>query len=129
MKKYYLILTTILGLTMAFSSCSHRLVGTWALDKYAKVNPGEQAITLNNIGTMTFDRKGEGKKDIRYTVLGVTHSDTSPFTWSATDKYVTLESPDSDFSKTWIIITNRRKFQKWQSTDGSNNVQTIELSK
>ena len=114
---------------MLLSSCSHRLVGTWTLDKYSRVNPGEQAVALNNIGTMTFNRNGNGHKDVRYTMLGRSHRDNAPFTWRATDKYVTLESPNSDFSKTWIIITNKRKFQKWQSTDGANNIQTIELSK
>lgn len=114
---------------MAFSSCSHRLVGTWALDKYSRVNPGEQAVTLNHIGTMTFNPNGNGQKEVKYTMLGSTHKDNASFTWTATDKYVTLESPNSDFSKIWIIITNKRKFQKWQSTDGANNIQTIELSK
>lgn len=129
MKKKFILLTGIFALLVILSSCSHRLVGTWTLEKYARVSPGQQGVTLNNIGTMSFKKNGDGQKDIRYVVLGVTHEDNSPFTWSATDKYVTLESRGSDFSKTWIIITNKRKFQKWQSTDGSNNVQTIELSK
>ena len=31
------------------------------------------------------------------------------------------------FSKTWIIMTNKRNIKKWKSTDGTNNVQIIEL--
>lgn len=115
--------------TLLFSSCSHRLVGTWTVQKYARTTPGDQGTTLTNIGTMTFNKNNNGDKQLDYTVLGIEQSDSAPFEWSATEKFVTITGDDSEISKTWIYIENKGKFQKWQSTDGENNVQTLELVK
>lgn len=111
------------------SSCSHRLVGTWTVKTYERTTPGEQGVSLSNIGTMTFESDNTGMKELDYTVLGIKKDDTAPFTWSATEKYVTIEGDDSDLTKTWIYMENDKKYQKWQSTDGANNVQTLELTK
>jgi hypothetical protein len=78
---------------------------------------------------MVFNSDGTGEKNISYTLFGDQINDTSPFSWTATDKYVTIESERSLFSKTWILIENQQGFQKWESTDGSNQVQTLELKK
>lgn len=111
------------------SSCSHKLVGTWNVDKYERVTPGEQGITLSNIGTMTFNKDNTGQKQLDYTVLGIEQSDSASFTWSTTDNYITIEGGDSEISKTWIYLENKSTLQKWKSTDGQNNVQTLLLVK
>jgi hypothetical protein len=117
------VLTTI-------ASCSHRLTGVWDVKRFEISNPGEPGSGLSNIGTISFSNKGDGVKNINYTILGVHREDKSPFKWTWTDgKYITIESDGSDFSKTWIIIENKKKSQKWKSTDGSNLVQTLELEK
>ena len=73
---------------------------------------------------------GSGEKNLNYSVLGIQRDDKLPFKWTWNDgKYISIESNGSDFSKTWIIMTNKKKFQKWKSTDGTNNVQIIELKK
>ena len=64
-----------------------------------------------------------------YSLLGISAKDETPFEWSATDDFVTIESENSEIAKTWIYIENKGKFQKWQSTDGDNQVQTLELTK
>ena len=112
-----------------FTSCSPKIMGTWTVKKYQRVTPGEQSTTLSNIGTMTFDKDNTGSKQLDYTVLGIEQSDSAPFKWSATEKYITIEGDDSEISKTWIYLENKNKFQKWKSTDGENNVQTLELIK
>lgn len=119
------------GLGMVFLiSCSPRLVGTWTVVRFEHTKPGQQGVALKNIGNISFDKNGRGEKNINYTALGVTYSDQHPFQWKWDDgKYVTIEGQDSDFSKTWIIMTNKKKFQKWKSTDGTNNIQIIELQK
>ncbi|MGB5819702.1 MAG: hypothetical protein WBG90_09475 [Saonia sp.] len=122
------IITSILAIAL-LTSCSHRLVGTWTVQKYARTTPGNQGTTLTNIGTMTFNKNNTGDKQLEYTVLGIEQSDLAPFEWSATEKFVTITGDDSEISKTWIYIENKGKFQKWQSTDGENNVQTLELAK
>ena len=114
---------------IALVSCSPKLTGTWNIDKYETTKPGEQTVSMNNIGTMTFKKNGDGEKNISYTIFGRTRTDNSRFGWYSTGPYVGIESPGSDFSKTWIIITNKRKEQKWKSTDGANGVQILELSK
>ena len=94
------------------------------------VTTGQQGVTLNNIGTVQFKKNGTGEKNINFSALGATHSDQTPFKWTwHDDKYVAIESENSEFAKTWIIVTNKKKFQKWNTTDGANKIQVIELKK
>ncbi len=126
MKNKYIIL--VLSITF-LNSCAPKLVGTWTVQKYQRVTPGEQGTTLSNIGTMTFNKDYTGNKQLDYTVLSIEQSDSAPFTWSTTESYITIEGDDSEISKTWIFLENKNKSQKWKSTDGENNVQTLELIK
>ena len=120
----FVIATTLL------TSCSHRMVGTWTVQRYETTTPGQQGVALCNIGTMQFQGNGSGEKNLNYSVLGIQRDDKLPFKWTWNDgKYISIESNGSDFSKTWIIMTNKKKYQKWKSTDGTNNVQIIELKK
>jgi len=68
---------------------------------------------------------------LTYEVFQIQREDNLPFRWVASDMFVTLDGDkeQSDFIKTWIIVENRRRYQKWRSTDGQNQVQTLELSK
>ena len=111
------------------ASCSPRLVGTWNVEKYQRSNPGEQGMSVSNIGTITFNKNGTGTKNLDYSLLGVSKKDATPFTWSTTEDFITIEGDESEFSKTWIFIENKNDYQKWQSTDGANTVQTLELVK
>ncbi len=116
--------------TAMLSSCAPRIVGTWNVQRYETVTPGQQSVSLSNIGTMKFKKNGEGEKKLEYSVLGVNRTDEMPFKWvQSDDSYIAIESPNSDFSKTWIILENKKKYQKWKSTDGSTNVQILELKK
>ena len=106
------------------------MVGTWTVQRYVTTTPGQQGVALSNIGTMQFQGNGSGEKNLNYSVLGIQRDDKLPFKWTWNDgKYISIESNGSDFSKTWIIMTNKKKYQKWKSTDGTNNVQIIELKK
>lgn len=125
-----LIPSLILSL-LFLSSCSHRLVGTWDVTSYETAVQGDQGVKLNNIGTMSFRNNGRGEKNLNYEVFQIRREDNLPFRWVASDQFVTLDGDkeQSDFIKTWIIVENRRRFQKWRSTDGQNQVQTLELTK
>lgn len=127
--KSKIIFTAITICTFFITSCSHRLVGTWNVQRYERSTPGQEGMNVNNIGTITFKRNGEGIKNLDYSLLGVSKRDVKPFEWSVTDSYITISGDDSDLSKTWIFIENKNKFQKWQATDGANKVQTLELKK
>lgn len=115
--------------SFAISSCAHRLVGTWTVKKYESASSGNNGVSVQNAGSISFDKDGTGQKEMNYTVLGMERDDSTPFEWSATESEVTIESEDSDLSKTWIIMKNERKNQKWKSTDGKNKVQTLVLEK
>lgn len=123
------ILLIFLFSIVLFTSCSPRLIGTWNVDKYQRSTPGEEGMTVSNVGSITFEKNGKGTKNLNYSLLGVTEKDAIPFKWSATKKYITIEGDNSELSKTWIFIKNKNDYQKWQSTDGANNVQTLELVK
>ncbi|MDO5608325.1 MAG: hypothetical protein Q4G08_07725 [Capnocytophaga sp.] len=128
-KKYFLPLTLMIT-TFLLTSCSHRMVGTWTVQRYETTAPGEQAVSLSNIGTMTFKRNGSGEKNLNYSVLSIQRDDQQPFRWSwDNDQYITIEGKGSELAKTWIIMENKRKSQKWKSTDGGNRIQTLELKK
>lgn len=112
----------------ALTSCSPRLVGTWNVQRYETTKPGQPGVALSNIGTVQFYNSGNGEKNVNYTLLGVTMHDQSSFKWHSADgKYVTIEGKDSVFTKTWIIMKDKKNYQKWKSTDGSNNIQILEL--
>lgn len=124
-------MTTFAAILMAvlFTSCADRLVGSWTVQRFETTSPGQQGVKLTNIGTVEFKGDGSGVKKISYSAMGVTTNDLSPFKWKATEgKYVTIESDASALAKTWIVMENKKKFQKWKSTEGSN-IQTIELKK
>ncbi|MBS1487916.1 MAG: hypothetical protein JST43_10050 [Bacteroidetes bacterium] len=111
------------------TSCAHRMVGTWSVQRYENTTPGQQGVALHNIGTIQFNKNGSGEKNVSYTVLGTTHEDKTPFQWTwHEDKYVVIKSEASDFAKTWIIMTNKGKFQKWKATEG-DHIQILELKK
>lgn len=111
------------------TSCSDKIVGTWNVQKFETIKPGQQNISLSNIGTITFHKNNTGEKNLYYNVLGVETKDDVPFKWNLNEPYITIESENSSIAKTWILIENNRKSQKWKSTDGSNEIQTLELTK
>ena len=116
--------------TYFVTSCSHRLSGTWAVQRYEEVTPGKQGVALSNIGAIQFKSKGTGEKNINYTILGINKANNLSFKWNCdTGSIVSIESEGSDMAKTWIIITNKKKFQKWKSTDVANKVQIMEFIK
>lgn len=130
MKLFNLKISAVILLITVLSSCSNRMVGTWTVQRYENTTPGEQGVTLNNIGTLQFKKNGSGEKSLNYVVLGVSHADQIPFKWKWDEgKYMSIDSKGSDFSKTWIIMTDKKKYQKWKSTDGTNNIQILELLK
>lgn len=129
MKNTFALAATVC-LAILLTSCSHRIVGTWTVQRYETTSPGKESTVLSNVGVMKFNKNGSGEKELKYSVLGITQNDQVPFTWIwSDDKYVSIDSKGSEFGKTWIIMQNERNFQKWKSTDGNNKVQVLELTK
>lgn len=127
-KKVGLILAGISLLVL--SSCSNRLVGTWNIDKYDVTNNGNQGVILKNVGTLTLNKKGQAIKNVDLNFFTNASAAQTEMRWSEVKgKTVTLSGNDTDFAKTWIVVENKKKTQKWKATDGANGVQSLELSK
>lgn len=124
-----LLLPASCSLAVLASACSPRIVGTWNVQKYETLIPGQQAISVNNVGTIEFNRNNTGNKDIRYNVIGIARENTGAFTWSYTKSYLTIKASDSEFAKIWLLVENKRNFQRLQATNGKNQIQTLELSR
>lgn len=128
MKRLITSLSLIAILAFSMTACSPKVVGTWTIDKFENAVPSEQGYSLNNIGTITFNKNGTGEKNINYSVLGTNHTDMFPFKWNAADAAITIIGDSTEFSKTWIIISNKKNYQQWKSTSG-NKIQILELKK
>lgn len=120
---------TLVAFSILITSCSDQLVGTWTVEKYETKTMGNQGVTLSNIGTMTFKKDGEGIKDINYSIFEIKKEDKLPFTWQKNGSSISIRSDGSAFAKTWIIVEDDKSYQKWEATDGAEEVQTLELTK
>ena len=115
------------------TSCSPKIVGTWNVDRYEVDNQKGQNVTTRNAGEIVMNKNGTGAKNIKYNMFSSEFSDMLNFKWQRQGDILTLSTANqkekSDFDKTWFIITDKKDKQLWKSTDGSNTIQIIELSK
>ncbi len=129
MKK--LLFSTIL--VLLFTGCSPKIVGTWNIDRYEVDNYKGQNVSSTNAGEIVVNKNGTGEKNLFYTMFNEEYKDEQTFRWNLKDNilriYDTKGKANSDFAKSWIVVTNKSKKQVWKSTDGSNSVQVIELRK
>jgi len=116
---------------IALGSCTlqQRLTGTWNIVKFQETNISQQNASASNVGTIQFKKDGSGVKSLSYSILGNQTNDQKPFTWTINGNNVTLNSDNAQFPKSWIIITNKPKYQVWKTTDGQGNIQKMELKK
>ncbi len=121
----YLILSAFL-----LASCTApKIVGTWQITNYETKTGDGQEIKLANIGNLQFKKNNTGKKQINYSVLQNKVEDNTPFKWVASEEHLTITGKGPELNKTWIIVENGKKYQKWKSTDGGSTVQILELKK
>ena len=121
-------LLLLLFAAIFFSSCSDKIVGNWKIVRYEKGKPGNPDVKVYNIGTMRFKNNKTGEKEITTGILKNKISNSTPFNWSSTDNFITINE-NSEFGKTWVRVENKRKHQVLTSTDGANIVQILELRK
>lgn len=116
------------------TSCGKSIVGNWNVDRYEVDNLKGQNYTARNAGEIRINKGGTGEMDLQYNMFQSNVTDVRNFRWNRPNEdLMTITSTDSyeqsDFDKTWIIVTDKKKKQVWKSTDGSNTVQTLELTK
>lgn len=78
MKFTTLKITAVALVSTLVTSCAQRLTGTWTVQLYETVTPGQPGVPLQNIGTMKFKNNGTGEKDLDYTVLDITRAEHVP---------------------------------------------------
>ncbi len=133
MKKQFLNLKVlfIVLIVAALSACSlqNRIQGTWQITNYSEKNVDGSNANSVNIGTIEFKKNGTGINNLEYKIMGTTKADKSNFNYTVGDKFVTINSDDENaLAKSWIVIENKAKTQKWKSTD-DGTVQILELKK
>ena len=114
---------------MVFASCSQGITGTWKIVNYEERTTGKSTVSLANIGTMTFNKDGSGTKEISYSIMGIPMQDNLPFTWKQEGNTVTISGDESEFAKAWIVLEAKRKSQIWKSTDGTDEIHRLTLTK
>jgi len=119
----------LLASCSASGKLGSRLQGSWKIEAYAEQHHGKEEAGASNIGSITFNEDMTGTKKISYRILKNEIIDANRFSWSNTSKTVTIQGENSSFAKTWIVIGNKKKEQRWKSTDGKGNVQSMTLIK
>ena len=129
MKK--LSIAAVALVALGLTSCSKKLTGTWTIVNYQSTSGNGQNINVSNIGEITFKKKNKGEKKINYSLFENKVEDNSAFTWTKAEdgENITITGDGSQLNKTWIILKDEKKYQKWKSTDGANTVQVLELKK
>jgi len=118
------------GAAFLLAGCtSSKMAGTWQITNYQTTSGDGQDIRLANIGSLKFKRNGTGVKQISYSVLQNKVTDNTPFKWTAGAESVTITGKGPELNKTWIVVEDGKKSQKWKSTDGGSTVQVLELKK
>ncbi len=122
--------TAMMLILIALASCSKGITGTWKIVNYEERTTGESSVSLTNIGTITFNKDGSGAKDISYSIMGIPIEDKLPFTWKQEGNAVTITGDEeSEFAKAWIVLEAKRKSQIWKSTDGTDEIHRLTLTK
>jgi len=116
---------------LSISSCSPKFTGQWSIVNYESNTGKGQNIKVENIGEITFKKNNTGVKKINYSLFENKVEDNSAFKWTKAEngESITITGEGSQLNKTWLIVKDEKKYQKWKSTDGANTVQILELKK
>lgn len=125
--------TIILLLSLAVTSCTPKIVGSWNIDRYEIDNYKGENLSARNAGDIQINKNGTGQKNLSIKFFDRQSGQSESFRWDYKDQILRIYDVDSrqssDFAKSWIVTTNKKKKQVWKSTDGSNSIQIIELSR
>ncbi|MCE1156364.1 MAG: lipocalin family protein [Bacteroidales bacterium] len=127
MKTQRLFTMGILAIGLLLSGCSPRIIGVWQVENYEIISNSAESVKATNIGTIRFTADGNGQKELNFSVLGMNQVDKAAFTWVLNENFITVSGDSSSFVKTWIVLENKKNFQKLTSTDGARQVQVMEL--
>lgn len=119
------------GCASATKDFSKRMRGTWKIVNYGVERPETRSLTAGaapDYGSITFNKDGTGSVDNSSIFDNLTaRSGQHKFNWNNTENIVVMRGEGASFSKSWIVVTNKNDQQVWKSTDGTNQVNTLEL--
>jgi hypothetical protein len=124
----FLLASVLLFSCSAEQKLKRRLTGDWNITSYQEQNVDGEDGTSADIGTITFNRNGTGKRNLSGISWRRNFSERGDFRWQNSASTVTIFDKSSIFAKSWIITVNKKKRQQWKSTD-RGNVQTVELKR
>lgn len=123
------------GCASATKQFTKRLRGTWTVANYGVESPTARSTGAPSVyGTITFNKDWSGSVENasifdNLTSRSATTGGKYIFRWNNTENIVVLRSEGSTVSKSWIVMVNKKDRQVWKSTDGNNEVNTIELKR
>ncbi len=129
MKKTVTLFCIVILSVLSTTAFSQRLVGNWNIVAFQTIKVGEPGFTLSDIGVISFFKDGSGESNVDYSMMGVQKNEQIAFVWNIAQGLISIQGQESDFTRTWIMIEDKRNSQKWQSTDGRFTVYTLELKK
>jgi hypothetical protein len=112
---------------LLLSGCSQRILGIWEVENFEVISSSSESVKATQIGTISFEKDGSGHKSLSFSILGLNQVDKADFSWSLNDRLLTISGDSSAFVKTWIVMEDKRNYQKFKSTDGAQQVQVMEL--
>jgi hypothetical protein len=128
---FFAVALLLNGCASATKDFSKRLRGTWKIANYGVERPETRSLTAGvatDFGSITFNKDGSGSVDNASIFDNFTsRSGQFNFKWSNTENIVVIRGEGANFSKSWIVVTNKKDQQLWKSTDGANEVNTLEL--
>lgn len=127
MKTHGLFFMGIVAIGLIVAGCSPRIIGEWQVENYEIISSSAESVKATNIGTIIFTTDGSGQKELNFSVLGMNQIDKAGFTWELNKNFITVSGDSSSFVKTWIVLEDKKNFQKLTSTDGAKQVQVMEL--
>lgn len=120
------------GCASATKEYSKRLRGTWKIVNYNVERPETRSVAgpaPTDYGTITFNKDWTGYAENASIFDNISSRSSGPlkFKWSNTENIVVIRGENAGFSKSWIVMTNKKDQQVWKTTDGTNQVNTLEL--
>ena len=108
---------------------TRKLVGEWQVAEIKEQNAAADALVSTNIGVISLNPDNTGLKISSFSVMGLTRSDTTHFTWINTQNSIIINTEDESIGKLWIISELKKNNQVWKTTDGNANMQIMKLER
>lgn len=133
----FVALALFSGCASATKEYSKRLRGTWQIVNYDVQRPVAYSTNSRgnqSFGSITFNKDGSGYTDNASIFDNMTSAYRQQqnqyyFSWTNTENVVVFKAQNSNVSKSWIVVTNKKGEQIWKTTDGANEVKTLELKR